>query len=207
MTSDTTPRPISPLRARMIEDMSVRGFKEDTRRDYVRHVRAFAAFIGRSQTSSIAIEPIGAAPMPDMWGLGQLQVMSAIEQCRSAALGGHVECCEECGHSRIAYPRTFGDRKPGLLVDPPGQELGDPAVRIGVARRSDVGPGTAGRAATADQVEELARGEMRQLIEAARLWLLPKTTFSHALHRGRSSAVAGQRITPAVQHESALPVR
>jgi hypothetical protein len=35
--------------------------------------------------------------------LGQLQVMSAIEQCRSAALGGHVEHCEECGHSRIAY--------------------------------------------------------------------------------------------------------
>jgi hypothetical protein len=35
--------------------------------------------------------------------LGQLQVMSAIEQCRSAALGGHVECCEDCGHSRIAY--------------------------------------------------------------------------------------------------------
>jgi hypothetical protein len=29
--------------------------------------------------------------------------MSAIEQCRSAALGGHVECCEDCGHSRIAY--------------------------------------------------------------------------------------------------------
>jgi hypothetical protein len=29
--------------------------------------------------------------------------MSAIEQCRSAALGGHVERCEECGHSRIAY--------------------------------------------------------------------------------------------------------
>jgi hypothetical protein len=31
MTSDTSPRPISPLRARMIEDMSVCGFKEDTR--------------------------------------------------------------------------------------------------------------------------------------------------------------------------------
>jgi hypothetical protein len=29
--------------------------------------------------------------------------MSAIEQCRSAALGGHVELCEDCGHSRIAY--------------------------------------------------------------------------------------------------------
>lgn len=35
--------------------------------------------------------------------LGQLQVMSAIEQCRSVALGGHVERCEDCGHSRIAY--------------------------------------------------------------------------------------------------------
>jgi hypothetical protein len=33
MASDTPPRPISPLRARMIEDMTVRGFKEDTRRD------------------------------------------------------------------------------------------------------------------------------------------------------------------------------
>jgi hypothetical protein len=35
--------------------------------------------------------------------LDQLKVMSAIEQCRSAALGGHVERCEECGHNRIAY--------------------------------------------------------------------------------------------------------
>jgi Transposase zinc-binding domain len=29
--------------------------------------------------------------------------MSAIERCRSAALGGHVERCQDCGHSRIAY--------------------------------------------------------------------------------------------------------
>ena len=35
--------------------------------------------------------------------LGQLQVMSAIELCRSAALGGHVERCEDCGHNRIVY--------------------------------------------------------------------------------------------------------
>jgi hypothetical protein len=35
--------------------------------------------------------------------LGQLQVMSAIENCRSAVLGGHVECCQDCGHRRIAY--------------------------------------------------------------------------------------------------------
>jgi hypothetical protein len=36
-------------------------------------------------------------------GLDQLQVMSAIENCRSAVLGGHVERCEDCGHRRIAY--------------------------------------------------------------------------------------------------------
>jgi hypothetical protein len=35
--------------------------------------------------------------------LGQLKVMSAVENCRSAALGGHVERCEDCGHHRIAY--------------------------------------------------------------------------------------------------------
>jgi site-specific recombinase XerD len=56
MTSDMSPRPISPLRARMIEDMTVRGFKEDTRRDYVRHVRTFAAFIGRSPDTATAEE-------------------------------------------------------------------------------------------------------------------------------------------------------
>jgi hypothetical protein len=35
--------------------------------------------------------------------LGQFQVMTAIENCRSAVLGGHVERCEDCGHRRIAY--------------------------------------------------------------------------------------------------------
>ncbi len=35
--------------------------------------------------------------------LGQLKVMSAIEQCRSAALGGHVLRCENCAQVQIAY--------------------------------------------------------------------------------------------------------
>lgn len=33
----------------------------------------------------------------------QLKVMSAVENCRTAALGGHVEACEDCGQWRIAY--------------------------------------------------------------------------------------------------------
>lgn len=39
---------ISPLRQRMIEDMSVRNFVEKTRNDYIRHVKTFTAFLGRS---------------------------------------------------------------------------------------------------------------------------------------------------------------
>jgi hypothetical protein len=35
--------------------------------------------------------------------LGQLKVMSAIEQCRSAALGGHGFHCDGCGHDQVAY--------------------------------------------------------------------------------------------------------
>jgi hypothetical protein len=35
--------------------------------------------------------------------LGQLKVMSAIEQCRTATLGGHVLCCPACQHQDIAY--------------------------------------------------------------------------------------------------------
>ena len=35
--------------------------------------------------------------------LEQLKVMSAIERCRTAALGGHVTRCEACDHIEIAY--------------------------------------------------------------------------------------------------------
>ena len=38
-------------------------------------------------------------PLP----LQQLRTMSAIESCRTAALGGHVDVCDSCGHERISY--------------------------------------------------------------------------------------------------------
>ena len=34
---------------------------------------------------------------------GQRRVMNAIERCRTAALGGHVEQCDACGHQRVAF--------------------------------------------------------------------------------------------------------
>jgi integrase/recombinase XerD len=44
----------SPLRRRMIEDMTVRNFVEKTRNDYIRHVRSFTAFLGRSPDTATA---------------------------------------------------------------------------------------------------------------------------------------------------------
>ena len=41
-------KPISLLRQRMIEDMTARRFKEKVQKDYVRHVRTFTEFLGRS---------------------------------------------------------------------------------------------------------------------------------------------------------------
>jgi site-specific recombinase XerD len=47
-------KPISPLRRRMIEDMSVRKFGEKTQHDYIRHIEAFARFLGRSPDTATA---------------------------------------------------------------------------------------------------------------------------------------------------------
>ncbi len=62
------------------------------------------------QTSSLEVADIfraaGASYRAAQAGhlsLAQLKVMSAIETCRTAALGGHVEGCDDCGHLRIAY--------------------------------------------------------------------------------------------------------
>jgi integrase/recombinase XerD len=45
---------ISPLRRRMLEDMAMRGLREDTQRDYIRFVKTFAAFLGRSPETASA---------------------------------------------------------------------------------------------------------------------------------------------------------
>src|SRR5580704_1591666 len=40
---------------------------------------------------------------------GQRRVMTAIELCRTAALGGQIEQCDQCGQQRICY-RPCGNR-------------------------------------------------------------------------------------------------
>jgi len=43
----TTAVPSNSLRERMLQDMTMRGFGDHTQKDYIRHVRSFAAFLGR----------------------------------------------------------------------------------------------------------------------------------------------------------------
>ena len=47
-------KPISDLRRRMLEDMAVRKLGDKTRHDYIRHVEAFARFLGRSPDTATA---------------------------------------------------------------------------------------------------------------------------------------------------------
>ena len=63
------------------------------------------------------------------------------------------------------HPGPLGDWQTGARIDPPGEEIGHPALGVGVAGRSDVRAHTAGRTVAADHIKELMRGEMGQLVE------------------------------------------
>lgn len=56
MTFPKNEKPISALRARMIQDMTVRNFVHDTQREYIRAVKKLAAFLGRSPDTATAEE-------------------------------------------------------------------------------------------------------------------------------------------------------
>jgi hypothetical protein len=62
------------------------------------------------RTSSLEVADIFRAMGPSYrlaqaghLSLAQLKVMSAIQNCRTAALGGHVDGCDDCGYLRVAY--------------------------------------------------------------------------------------------------------
>ena len=108
MTCDTSPQPISPLRARMIEDMSVRGFKEDTRRDYVRQVRSFAAFIGRSPDTATAEELRLFQLHQTQSGVQPPSINGAVSALRSTGRiwhGGSPSCRTRDGYRRCSASR------------------------------------------------------------------------------------------------------
>jgi integrase/recombinase XerD len=49
-----TDKAISPLRRRLIEDMTIRRLSPNTRHQYIRHVKSFADFVGRSPDKTTA---------------------------------------------------------------------------------------------------------------------------------------------------------
>ena len=60
--------------------------------------------------------------------LSQLRVMSAIEACRTEALGGHVAACTKCNHQHIAYNSCKNRHCPKCLA---------PAARDWMAARAE----------------------------------------------------------------------
>jgi|APLak6261659701_1056019.scaffolds.fasta_scaffold00666_5 hypothetical protein len=84
MTSPT--KPITPLCQRMIDDMRMRKLSPKTQASYI--FRAHGSAWRDAQHNHLS--------------LGQLKVMSAIEQCRTATLGGNVRC-PASAHQDIAY--------------------------------------------------------------------------------------------------------
>ena len=57
----------------------------------------------RWRTSSAATATPIVAQTGAALSTAQRRVMTAIERCRTAALGGHVEQCDQCGHTRVWY--------------------------------------------------------------------------------------------------------
>ena len=82
MTSHPSHPPVSALRERMIEDMVVRGFNEKTRTDYVRNVRTFSAFIGRSPATATAEEVRRFQLHQTETGVGTPSINSAVSALR-----------------------------------------------------------------------------------------------------------------------------
>ena len=72
--------------------------------------------------------------------LDQLKVMSAIENCRTAALGGHVARCEDCAYTTIAYnscrnrhcPKCQGAAAKGLAGRARGRPVAGAVLSRGV---------------------------------------------------------------------------
>jgi Putative transposase/Transposase zinc-binding domain len=79
--------------------------------------------------------------------LAQLKVMSAIESCRTAALGGHVARCEDCTHTTIAYnscrnrhcPKCQGAAAREWMEERQGELLPVPYFHIVFTLPSEIG--------------------------------------------------------------------
>lgn len=62
MAMSPTAAPATPLRQRMQQDMLIRGLDAHTRQNYVRYVRRFAVFLGRSPDLATPMRSVATPP-------------------------------------------------------------------------------------------------------------------------------------------------
>jgi integrase/recombinase XerD len=100
-------RPISPLRQRMLEDMAVRKFGEKTRHDYIRHVEAFASFLGRSPDTATA-DDVRRYQVHLTESGAQPPKLNSLASALRFFFATTLDCPELARHlARVHYPRKL----------------------------------------------------------------------------------------------------
>jgi Phage integrase, N-terminal SAM-like domain len=89
-----TDKAVSPLRQRMIEDMTLRHFAEKAQKDYIRYVKTFAAFLGRSPDTATAEDP-------RLYQLHTTKSRVSPPSINAAILGRQCPCRKDRDRSRI----------------------------------------------------------------------------------------------------------
>ena len=79
----------SPLRRRMIEDMSIRKFAAKTQHDYVQRVKDFATFLGRSPNTAEAED---VTPHDNLTA-STPKSLSPVRSLLSRPQRGALQCC------------------------------------------------------------------------------------------------------------------
>jgi hypothetical protein len=95
-----TDKAISPLRQRMIEDMTIRKLAPKTQRDYVQRVKHFAAFLGRSPDTA-SFEDVRRYELALLMPLGASHKLTAFRN--GATLIG-VLALPECSAAKWCLP-------------------------------------------------------------------------------------------------------
>lgn len=100
-------KPISALRRRLLEDMAVRRLGEKTQHDYIRHIEAFARFLGRSPDTASAedlrafqVHMVGEGAKPPKMNAQ----VSALRFFLKVTLG-RLDLCHAL--ARVDYPRKL----------------------------------------------------------------------------------------------------
>ena len=124
--------PVSPLRQRLIDDITARRFSEDTKKDYVRNVRKFADFLGRSPNTATSED------------LRRFQLHMAQQQVGPSTINAAITALR---FFFTGYARKARSRSPSADRDRAAQGSGRPEPGGGVASPPGrAGPQVQGRA-------------------------------------------------------------